>query len=70
MQMAQLLGENVRRIRRDKGMTLETLAHEVGLAYSYMGQLERGQRNPTLDVVERIAAVLKVDPRDLLTRFP
>ena len=48
-------------------MTLETLAHEVGLAYSYMGQLERGQRNPTLDVVERIAGVLKVSPLALLT---
>lgn len=48
-------------------MTLETLAYEVGLAYSYMGQLERGQRNPTLDVVERIAGVLKVSPLALLT---
>lgn len=67
MRMAQVLGENVRRIRRERGMTLETLAHEVGLAYSYMGQLERGQRNPTLDVVERIAGVLKVGPLDLLT---
>lgn len=67
MQMAQVLGENVRRIRRERGMTLETLAHEAGLAYSYMGQLERGQRNPTLDVVERIAGVLKVNPLALLT---
>jgi transcriptional regulator with XRE-family HTH domain len=48
-------------------MTLETLAHEVGLAYSYLGQLERGQRNPTLGVIERIAEVLNVDPLDLLT---
>lgn len=67
MRMAQVLGENVRRTRREQGMTLETLAHEVGLAYSYMGQLERGQRNPTLDVVERIAGVLKVSPLALLT---
>ncbi|MEN5115350.1 helix-turn-helix domain-containing protein [Brevundimonas sp. NPDC055812] len=67
MRMAQVLGENVRRIRREREMTLETLAHEVGLAYSYLGQLERGQRNPTLGVIERIAEVLKVDPLDLLT---
>ncbi|MFS0719055.1 MULTISPECIES: helix-turn-helix domain-containing protein [Brevundimonas] len=65
--MAQVLGENVRRIRREREMTLETLAHEVGLAYSYLGQLERGQRNPTLGVIERIAEVLNVDPLDLLT---
>ncbi|MBK1974293.1 helix-turn-helix transcriptional regulator [Brevundimonas sp. 2P06AA] len=67
MRMAQVLGENVRRIRREREMTLETLAHEVGLAYSYLGQLERGQRNPTLGVIERIAEVLNVDPLDLLT---
>lgn len=47
-------------------MTLEALAHEVGLAYSYAGQIERGQRNPTLDVVERIAEALKMDPIRLL----
>ena len=48
-------------------MSLEALAHEVGLAYSYMGQIERGQRNPTLDVVERIAEVLGAQPLMLLT---
>jgi transcriptional regulator with XRE-family HTH domain len=67
MGMAQIFGENVRRVRKERGMSLEALAHEVGLAYSYMGQIERGQRNPTLDVVERIAEVLSVQPLMLLT---
>lgn len=66
MGLAQTFGQNVRRVRLEKGMTLETLADEVGLAYSYIGQIERGQRNPTLDVVERIAGVLKVKPLSLL----
>lgn len=47
-------------------MTIEEVADEVGLAYTYVGQIERGVRNPTLDVVERIAAVLKVEPLYLL----
>lgn len=47
-------------------MTIEVLADEVGLAYTYVGQIERGSRNPTLDVVERIAGVLKVEPLALL----
>lgn len=47
-------------------MTIEELADAVGLAYTYVGQIERGTRNPTLDVVERIALVLKADPLDLL----
>ena len=41
-------------------------ADEVGLAYTYVGQIERGRRNPTLDVVERFAAALSVDPLLLL----
>ncbi len=66
MSLAQTFGQNVRRVRQEKGMTLEALAHEVGLAYSYVGQIERGQRNPTLDVVERIASALEVQPTSLL----
>lgn len=66
MGLVQTFGLNVRRVRLDKGLTLEALADEVGLAYTYVGQIERGQRNPTLGVVERIAAVLGVDSVDLL----
>jgi len=66
--LAQLFGSNVRRVREERGLTLETLADMVGLAYSYLGQIERGQRNPTLDVVERIARALGADPADLLRR--
>lgn len=49
-------------------MTLEALAHDVGLAYSYVGELERGRRNPTLKVVERIAKALGYRPIELLQR--
>ena len=66
MRMAETFGENVRRVRLERGMTIEALADEVGLAYTYVGQIERGSRNPTLDVVERIAAILEVAPINLL----
>ncbi|MDQ0452365.1 transcriptional regulator with XRE-family HTH domain [Brevundimonas nasdae] len=49
-------------------MTLEVLALEVGLAYSYVGELERGRRNPTLKIVERIADVLGISPLELLAK--
>ena len=68
MRLAEAFGHNVRRARQARGMTLEALAHDVGLAYTYMGQIERGQRNPTLDVVERIAMILDVDALKLLMR--
>lgn len=68
MGLASIFGENVREARRAKGMTLEALAHDVELAYSYVGELERGRRNPTLNVVERLAKALGQDPVDLLTK--
>ena len=66
MGLAADFGANVRTARRAKGMTIEALADEVGLAYSYVGQLERGLRNPTLGVVERMASALQVTPLSLL----
>ena len=68
MRMAEIFGQNVRQARLERGMTLESLATEVGIAYSYMGGIERGQRNPTLSIVERIAAVLERDPIVLLRK--
>ena len=53
-------------LRQKKGMTIEGLADAVGLSYSYMGELERGKRNPTLRVVENLAVVLETPPTALL----
>lgn len=66
MGLATIFGRNVRERRKAKGVTLEAFAHDVGLSYSYVGELERGRRNPTLKVVERIATALEVDPLKLL----
>lgn len=66
MGLAQTFGRNVREVRRAKGVTLEALAHDVGLSYSYLGELERGRRNPTLLVVEKVAKVLDTEPLRLL----
>ena len=67
MGLAAVFGQNVRECRKAKGITLEAFAHDVGLSYSYVGELERGRRNPTLKVVEQIASALEVDPLDLLS---
>jgi len=66
MRLAKTLGLNIRRVRKDRGLSQEALADEVGLAVTYVGQIERGSRNPTLDVVERFARALGVKPLDLL----
>ena len=66
MRLAEIFGANVRRVRLERGMTIEELADAVELVYTYVGQIERGSRNPTLDVVERMAATLQVEPLALL----
>lgn len=67
MRLAQTFGQNVRRVRKARGLSQEVLADEVGLAVTYVGQLERGLRNPTLSVVERFATALSVPVLSLLT---
>lgn len=66
MGLAVTFGRNVRQQRLARSMTLEGLANDVGLSYSYVGELERGRRNPTLKVVEKLAEALGADPLDLL----
>ena len=66
MQLGEAFGLNVRRIRRLKGLSIEALADAAGVADTYVGQMERGRRNPTLSMVERISAALGVQPLDLL----
>ena len=67
MGLEQVFGENVRKQRRARGLSQETLAHEVDIDVSYLGQIERGERNPTLAIVERIATALQLSPLTLLT---
>lgn len=66
MDVVQLLGANVRRYRKLKGMTQEQLAHEVGMERSYISDLERGTRNPSVRALGRLAEALSVSPMRLL----
>lgn len=64
--LGQVFGSNIRHLRTAQGLTQEALADAVGLAVTYVGQIERGRRNPTLAVVERFAEVLNCSALDLL----
>lgn len=59
-------GKRVRQHRRDLGLTQEQLAEKAGMHFTYIGSIERGQRNVSLVNILRIAKALKVDPGDLL----
>lgn len=65
-----ILGENVRRLRRARGLTQEQLAFEAKIDLTYVGGIERGRRNPSLLVITRIAGALEVQPAVLLDATP
>ncbi len=65
--LQRTLGRNVRAIRLARGYSQEDFADVLGHHRTYQGSLERGQRNLTLQAVERLAAALGVDALTLLS---
>ncbi len=59
------LGENIRRIRKERHMTLKQLEQTVGISESYMHAYEVGDRHPKVDKIEAIAIALGVNPEAL-----
>ena len=66
MDVVQLLGVNVRHYRKLKDMTQERLALDAGMERSYVSDLERGMRNPSVRALGRLADALGVEPGLLL----
>lgn len=62
----QRLGSNLRKERTDRGWSQEEFADLAGLHRTYVSDLERGARNPTILVLERLAAALEMPAADLL----
>jgi transcriptional regulator with XRE-family HTH domain len=63
-----IIGANVRRLRLAKGLTQEQMAADAGIDLTYAGGIERGRRNPSLEVLTRVAAALGAELPDLLER--
>lgn len=61
------LGDNIKRIRKDKKMTQEILANELGISRSYLGDLENNRRNPSSKTLEKLSNKLDVSIQFLLT---
>jgi transcriptional regulator with XRE-family HTH domain len=60
------LGQNVRRLREEKGWSQEDYADRAGIHRTYVSDIERGRRNPTVTVVEKLAAPFAVAAGSLL----
>jgi transcriptional regulator with XRE-family HTH domain len=64
--LQRAVGENLRAYRQARGLSQEAFADVLGVHRTYMGGVERGERNLTLQSVERIAGKLNVKALDLL----
>lgn len=62
----QRLAKNLRTLRARDGLSQEALADLVGLHRTYVGSVERSERNVSLDNIEKLAVALKVDISNLL----
>lgn len=62
MKWGQVVGANIRRFRKDRGLSQESLALSADLDLRYLGGIERGEHNPTVDLLGRIAEVLGKHP--------
>jgi len=70
MDLVELLGKNVRHYRQLRGMTQEELAHLADMKRTYVSDLERGTRNPTVRALGRLAEALTIDPVELIRNNP
>lgn len=64
--LVTVFAENVRRLRKARGLSQEELAEAAGVHRTYIGMLERAEKNVTIYNIERIAIALDVPPGRLL----
>ncbi|WP_461537177.1 helix-turn-helix domain-containing protein [Spongorhabdus nitratireducens] len=59
-------GQKIRNLRKAKGYSQESFALHANIHRTYMGGIERGERNPTLSTIYHLAEALDVEPWELL----
>jgi transcriptional regulator with XRE-family HTH domain len=69
MSLRAMVATNLRVVRRQKGFTQEELADLAGVNRNYVGQIEREEKSPTVDVIEKLAFSLEIAP-EVLFRNP
>jgi transcriptional regulator with XRE-family HTH domain len=67
MKLRAIVARNLRILRKQKGFSQEELAFRAGINRNYVGQIEREEKSPTVDVVEKLAFSLSVGADELLS---
>jgi transcriptional regulator with XRE-family HTH domain len=60
------IGENIRRIRKSKGLTMKDLGNSIGISEQGVGNYERGDREPSIDIINKIASCMDVSVTELI----
>ena len=67
--IAKIIGQRIRNYRTQKGLSQEKLAELAGCHPTYIGQLERGEKNATLESVEKIASAMDITLSELFDKL-
>ena len=68
MDVRERVGLNLQALRRARGLSQEELAHRAEIHQTYLSGVERGRRNPSVKVLDRIARALNAEIEDLVRR--
>lgn len=68
MSLRAVVAKNLRKLRQIKGLSQEDLAHRADITANYVSSLEREEYAASVDVIERLAAALAVEPAELFQR--
>lgn len=61
-----LLGENIRRVRENLKLSRNDVQDITGIHYQYLGEVERGESNPTIDIIIKLASAYNVTVSELI----
>lgn len=65
--LAVKLGQNIRKIRAAKGLTQEAVEFKSGVPRTYLGRIERAEREPSLQTIEKLLKGLDISAQELFT---
>jgi transcriptional regulator with XRE-family HTH domain len=68
MSLRETVAMNLQKLRRAKGMSQEELAARADINRNYVGMLERNEHAPTIEMLEKLALAMDVDPADFFER--
>jgi len=68
MKLRAIVARNLRILRKQKGLSQEELAFQAGINRNYVGQIEREEKSPTVDMLEKLGLALEIDPAILIAK--